>query len=150
MRCFGCLCPASTVSTEYSTGRLYSVGSGSPSEDWGKMVLPLQKQVFRFSVLQLAVVLYTLTQPLIAKIYTPDSAIYSLRSQQQVYMPYMTACGAFNPPTHYSIHWDVHIYIYYIYICTRMPTAHCDAHTCTQERIRMVTRVRVCNSNRSP
>ena len=48
----------------------------------------------------LAVLLYTLTQPLIAKIYTPDSAIYSLRSQQQVYMPYMTACGAFDPPAH--------------------------------------------------
>ena len=38
----------------------------------------------------LAVLLYTLTQPLIAKVYTTDSAIYSPRSQQQVYMPYMT------------------------------------------------------------
>ena len=44
---------------------LYSAVSGSPSEDWGKLVLPLQKQVLRFSVL-----LYTLTQPLIAKIYS--------------------------------------------------------------------------------
>ena len=58
------------------------------------MVLPLQKQVFRFSVLQLQILLYTLTQPLIAKIYTPDSAMgYSLRSRQQVYKPYMTACS---------------------------------------------------------
>ena len=38
------------------------------------------------------------------EIYTPDSAIYSLRSQQQVYMPYVTACGVFDPPTHYSIY----------------------------------------------
>ena len=30
---------------------LYSAGSGSPSEDWGKLVLPLQKQVLCFSVL---------------------------------------------------------------------------------------------------
>ena len=67
------------------------------------MVLPLQNQVFHFSVLQLAVLLYTLTQPLIAKIYTPDSAIYSLWSQQQECMPYMTPCGAFDLPTHYSI-----------------------------------------------
>ena len=48
------------------------------------------------------VLLYILTQP---QIYTPDSAIYSLWSQQQgaLYMPYKTACGAFDPPTHYSI-----------------------------------------------
>ena len=42
------------------------------------MVLPLQKQVFCFFMAAvanfLAVLLYTLTQPLIAKIYTPDSA----------------------------------------------------------------------------
>ena len=65
------LCPASTVSTECSTG--------------GFIVLALLVRTGRkwsfhcknkFSVLQLAVVLYTLTQPLIAKIYTPDSAIY--------------------------------------------------------------------------
>ena len=44
---FWLLYPASTVSIEYSTGGggFYSVGSGCPSEDWGKMVLPLQKQV---------------------------------------------------------------------------------------------------------
>ena len=57
----------------------------------------------------LAVLLYTLTQPLIAKIYAPDSAIYSLRSQQQAYMPYMTACSTFDPPTQYSI--CMYIYI---------------------------------------
>ena len=102
------LCPGSTVSTEYSTGMLYSVGSGSPSEDWGKMVLPLQnktKTSFPFLCTAvtnfLAVLLYTLTQPLTAKIYIPDSAIYSLLSQQQVYMPYMTTCDAFD---HYSIY----------------------------------------------
>ena len=52
------------------------------------------------------------------EIYTPDSAICSLwlkytpLTQQYtpcgrrcaVYMPYMTACGAFDLPTHYSIY----------------------------------------------
>ena len=68
------------------------------------MVLPLQKnKPFLCATIAnfLAVLLYTLTQPLIAKIYTPDSATYSLRSQQQVYMP---ACGAFDPPTHYNMY----------------------------------------------
>ena len=70
MRRFGC-CAWLVQHTEYSTGEGggYSVGSGSPGEDWEKMVLPLQNQVFHFSVLQLAVLLYTLTQPLTAKIY---------------------------------------------------------------------------------
>ena len=75
------------ASTKYSTG-LYSAVSGSPSEDWGKLVLPLQKQVLRFSVL-----LYTLTQPLIAKIYTSDSAMYSLRSKCTPLTQQYTPCG---------------------------------------------------------
>ena len=89
-------------------GGLYSVGSGSPTEDWGKWSPSIAKASFPFLctavAIFLAVLLYTLTQPLIAKIYTPDSAIASLRSQQQVYMPYMTACSDFDPPTHYGIY----------------------------------------------
>ena len=49
--------------------------------------------------------------------HTPDSTIYSLRSQQQVCMPYMTPFGAFDPPMHYSIlyislwkHWPLNCY----------------------------------------
>ena len=39
----------------------------------------------------------------VVEMYTPDSAIYSLLSQQQVCMPYMTPFSAFDLPMHYSI-----------------------------------------------
>ena len=52
----------------------------------------------------LTVLLYTHSTTIIAKIYTPDSATYSLRLQQKVYMPYMTGCGAFDLAMHYSIY----------------------------------------------
>ena len=77
------------------------------------MVLPLQKQVLCFSVLHSLnhynCQIYTLDSAIYSlqlKYTTPDSAIYSLRSQQQVRIPYtcMTPCGAFDPPTHYSIY----------------------------------------------
>ena len=95
---------------------LYSTGSGSPNEDWGKLVLPLQKQVS---------LCYTHSTTIIAKIYTldsaiyslrlkyttPDSAIYSLWSQQQVCIPYtcMTPCSAFDLPMHYTIYRYIYI-----------------------------------------
>ena len=67
--------------------------------------------------------MYTHSTTIIAKIYTSDSTIYSLRSkyttpystmyslrsQQQVCMPYMILCGAFDPPTHYSIYSSIHL-----------------------------------------
>ena len=72
---FGCC-----ASSEYSTGALYSAGSGSPSgKNW-----PFDCKNKKFLFLcQLWIAKYTpLTQqytPLRLKIYTPDSAIYFLR-----------------------------------------------------------------------
>ena len=52
--------------------------------------------------------LYTLTQPLITKVYTPDSAIYSLWSKYTPLTQQYTPCGRNGrcihyTPTHYSI-----------------------------------------------
>ena len=68
MRRFGCC--AWVVQYWIQYGGALSVGSGCPSEDWGKMVLPLQKKTsFPFLCAAitnfLGVLLYTLTQPLI-------------------------------------------------------------------------------------
>ena len=71
-------------------GGLYSAGSGSPSENWGKLV----HKKFYISLhcsckfLNCAAI-YTHSTTIIAKICTPDSAIYSLWSQHQVCMPYI-------------------------------------------------------------
>ena len=84
-------------------GALYSAGSGSPSElGLGRVGHFIAK-----------IILFLCAAVVNCQIYTPDSAIYSLAVEiytlTQQYIPcghrcvvYMTACSAFDPPTHYS------------------------------------------------
>ena len=109
----------------------YSAGSGSPSEDWGKIGPQNQFSISLCCSCEFlnCAAIHTHSTTTIAKIYTPDSAIYSLQSKYtpltQQYtpcdMPYMTTCGPFDPPTHYNLYlpytlpWFIHNI--YAYVC---------------------------------
>ena len=110
------LCDALAVVLVLSTGALYCWQWLSYSEDWGQLAIPLQKKKKKMTLLCAAL--------MNCQIYTPDSAIHFTAVAAVWCIPYMTPCGAFDPPVHYSI-WEcaVLLFFFMIYEISILPHA---------------------------